>query len=132
MNHIDYFEMAADAAMIDKENERNFWIGSIGLRRDGAIVSARNGAVFSTQASKFELIPSSHAEGRILNKMDRGGTIYVARIAKLTRQYAMAAPCPMCQIRIKSFMIERVYYTINANQYGCWYVGKDYHKVFNG
>lgn len=113
------------------DDPRNFWLGCIGIRNDGVRVYGRNGAVFSTTVDNYQLMPNSHAEGRVLRKLGKGGIIYVSRIAKKERQFAMARPCGMCQTRLKSQGIERVYYTINPNQYGIWFPQEDIDKVYN-
>lgn len=109
---------------------RGFWLGCVGIRQDGALVSAKNGAVHSTCVDNYQHMPSAHAEGRVLRKLGKGGTLYVARIAKSTKEYAMARPCPMCQTRIKAFGVKKVYYTINPEQYGIWTPSNDTDKVY--
>jgi tRNA(Arg) A34 adenosine deaminase TadA len=113
-----------------EDDPRNFWVGCVGVRDDGAIVSAKNGAVFSTDVDNYQLLPDSHAEGRVLRKLGKGGIIYVARISKSAGGYAMARPCGMCQIRIKSFDVKKVYYSINDTHYGIWFPEDDEDKVF--
>lgn len=102
---------------------KNFLLGAVGVRKDGTKVYGRNGAVFSTTINYYQLIPNSHAEGRVLGKMGRGGVIYVARVLKLNNQFAMSMPCPVCAMRIKAANIEKVYFTIDATHYGIWLVG---------
>jgi tRNA(Arg) A34 adenosine deaminase TadA len=129
---IDYFTMAANVALPTTDNDpRNFWIAAIGIREDGTIVSAKNGAVQSTDTKNYQFIPESHAEGRALRKLGKGGILYVARVAKFNRHFAMSRPCQMCAIRIKAYNVKKVYYTINENQYGVWTPGTDYDRVFN-
>ena len=77
----------------------------------------------------YQLIPTSHAEGRVLRKMDYGGVLYIARVKRKDYTLALSAACPMCQIKIKSKGIRKVYYTINDFQYGIWYVKKDCHII---
>lgn len=126
-----YLELAGQIALpTDKNDPRNFWLGCIGVRRDGVIVSAKNGAVFATANYNYQLIPNSHAEGRAMRKMGKRGTLYVTRVSKKTRMYAMARPCGVCQIRIRANNIDKVVYTINENQYGIWYPDSDTDKVF--
>lgn len=130
---LDMLRKAAEAALPSHDNDqRNFWLGCIGIRDDGAIVSAKNGAVESSvTVEHYQLIPSAHAEGRLLRKLGHNGIIYVARVSRQDRSYKMSAPCPMCATRIKSFGVRKVYYTINNNQYGVWDVRKDTHRVFD-
>ncbi len=77
------------------------------------------------------MIPESHAEGRVLRKLGKRGTLYVARVTKVTREFAMSRPCPMCQNRIKAFDVKKVYYTINKDQYGVWTPDTDLDRVYN-
>jgi tRNA(Arg) A34 adenosine deaminase TadA len=108
---------------------RNFWVGSIGIRRDGVLVSAKNGAV--TDLDDYQLIPNSHAEGRVLRKLGKHGILFVARVAKGSQLLALSAPCSMCSVRIRSLKVKKVYYSINQYQYGLWDVCRDTHRVFN-
>lgn len=118
---------AADMALPTVDDDpRLFWLGSIGIRDDGTIVKSKNGAVkFSTSVEDYQLVPTSHAEGRVLRKLGYYGTLFVARVSRKDGSLAMSAPCPMCSIRIKSFKVKKVYYTINSNSYGIWNVVKD-------
>lgn len=120
-------------------DRREFWLGCVGIRKDGAVVTAKNGPVnlalpddkltTNDLVRRNFFLPESHAEGRVLRKLGHGGIIYVARIGKQNRDYSNAAPCKMCSIRIKSFGVEKVYYTINNFSYGIWNVKKDTFRV---
>lgn len=125
-------KLAGKVAMPSNPDEelRNFYIGCIGIRDDGVLVSAKNGAVFSTTTEHYQKLPSAHAEGRVLRKLGHNGTMYVSRVAKSNGDYAMSMPCPICQVRIKSFNVRKVVYTINKAQFGVWNVKKDIHKVY--
>lgn len=122
------FDTLKQAAKIALPNDialdkRGFWLGCIGIRNDGTIVSAKNGASqFSDSVKKYQLIPNSHAEGRLLRKIGKYGTIFVSRVSKKDMTMAMAKPCEMCQVRIKSMNAHKVYYTISDFQYGIWEV----------
>lgn len=123
--------MAAGVALSNDEDDiRNFWIGAVGIREDGVLVSSRNGPVFSTEVDNYQLVLTSHAEGRLLRKLGKYGTIYVARLKPGTRQLGMARPCGMCQVRIKAFKVDKVYYSINDNQYGIWYPQNDTDTIY--
>lgn len=128
---LNLLHQAAQIALpsIDKDY-RDFWLGAIGIREDGVMVSSKNGAAsFRKTIKSYELLPTSHAEGRLLRKLGKAGTIFVARVSKKDGSLVMAMPCPMCSIRIRSFKVIKVYYTINSNQYGIWDVKKDSHRV---
>lgn len=128
---LDLLKQAGQIALPTTDDDpRNFWIGCIGIRGDGATVISRNGAVFESAVDNYQLMPLSHAEGRVLRKLGKGGTVYVSRIAKKDGKFAMARPCGMCQTRLRALEVDRVYYTINHNQYGVWYPKEDQDKVF--
>lgn len=111
-------------------DHRDYWLGAIGIREDGVLVSAKNGAVeFNTTVKNHQLLPSSHAEGRVLRKLGKGGIVFVARVSKKNGQLAMALPCSVCQTRLRAFKVRKVYYSINNTQYGIWDVKKDTHRV---
>jgi hypothetical protein len=112
------------------KDPRNFWLGAVGLREDGASVYSRNGAVsYSASVETYHLNPNSHAEGRLLRKLGKNGIVYVARVFRKDRTLAMARPCGMCQTRLRAFNVEKVYYTIDNNHYGIWYPKKDKDKI---
>lgn len=129
---INFLKLAAKVAKPNSNKDpRNFWLGCIGIRNDNVIVSSKNGPVFCTDSYVYQTIPDSHAEGRVLRKMDRGGTLYVARVHKNDGSLAIARPCIVCQIRIKAKGIKKVYYSINDFQYGIWNVKDDFDIVKN-
>ncbi len=128
----EMFQLASKVSLpTDLHDPRNFWLGCVGIRDDGKIVSAKNGSVFSTETTNYQHMPNSHAEGRVLRKLGKGGTLFVSRVYKIGMDYAMSRPCPMCQTRIRAFNVKKVYYTINAEQYGVWSPSLDTDKVFN-
>lgn len=115
-----------------QKDYRDFWLGAIGLREDGVMVSSKNGAAsFRTEIKSYQLLPTSHAEGRVLRKHGRGGVIYVARVSKKDGSLAMARPCGMCQVKLRAAKVSKVYYTINNNTYGIWYPDSDTDKICN-
>lgn len=128
---LEMLEFAAKIALPTnfEFDKRSFWLGCVGIRRDGALVFSRNGATYSTIMEDYQLIPEAHAECRALKKMDYGGELYVARVRRRDRDIALSMPCGMCSIKIKSKGIKRVYYTINNSQYGIWYIKDDKHIV---
>lgn len=132
MNPFNYLKMAAKLALPNHDNDhRNFWLAAIGIRDDGAMVSAKNGASeFSESVQQYQLQPNAHAEGRVLRKLGKRGMMYVARVAKKDGKLAMSQPCPMCQVRIKAMQIKKVYYTINESQYGIWLPESDKYKIY--
>lgn len=117
-----------DAAL----DRRGFWIGSVGVREDGTIVSAKNAAVeFVGTVENHQLIPNAHSEPRCLRKMGKRGTLYVARVLKGSRDLAISRPCCICQPFLRAFQVEKVYYSVNNYQYGVLDVAKDTDRVYN-
>jgi hypothetical protein len=107
----------------DPNDRRNFLIGAVGQRRDGAIVHSRNLSISDIKPPniKFKRFPNSHAERRLIGKLDYGSVIYVARIARGTRDLAMARPCELCRAVIENHGVLKVYYSISPNEYGIWF-----------
>jgi len=128
---LDLLLFAAKVALPDDGKDwRGFWIGAVGIRKDGTMVFSKNGAFFSTTVNDYQAVPEVHAEGRVLRKMDFGGTLYVARVARKDRSLQMARPCGMCQVKIRSKGIKKVYYTINDKQFGVWYPKSDKDRIY--
>lgn len=128
---LDLLLFAAKIALPDDDKDwRGFWIGAVGIRKDGTMVFSKNGAFYSSTVDDYQAIPSVHAEGRVLRKMDFGGTLYVARVARKDRSLQMAMPCIMCRTQIKSRRIKKVYYTINNTQFGVWYVKTETNRIY--
>jgi cytidine deaminase len=117
----NYLSMAAKIAT-SKDDERSFHLGAIAIRNDGAIVKTMNAP---------SQVPSSkaHAEARLTRKMGFGAEVFVARVAKGSKEWAMAKPCPNCQSILKAFRAYKVYYTIDASYYGIWFPSSDTDQV---
>lgn len=130
---LELLKAAAKVAMpSDNSDIRSYFLGCIGIRKDGTIVHSRNGAVHSTSIDNYQLIPDAHAECRTIKKMDRGGILYVARVRRKDKCLAMSMPCAICRIKIKAKGIKKVYFTIDENYYGLWLVDKNQFKIFEG
>lgn len=123
--------LAAKVALPSIDNDpRSFWLGCVGIRKDGVIVYSKNGSSqFQEHIEYHQFNANAHAEGRTLRKLGKYGTIFVSRVAKKDRGLAMSSPCMMCRTRIKSAKVSKVYYSINNEQYGIWYPDSDYDKV---
>lgn len=127
-------EMAAKIALPSDyvSDRRGFFIGAVGIREDGALVSAKNGAVeFEGTVENYQLIPNAHAEPRVIRKMGKRGTLYVARVLKGTKSFAMSRPCIICLPFLRAFQVKKCYYSINDYQYGVLDVAKDTDRVYN-
>ena len=119
----EYLYMAAKVALPTNDNERrrNYYLGSVGIRKDGTKVFSKNGATSDStpvENPRYLLIPSSHAECRVLRKLGKDGVMFVARVSKEDHVLLMARPCQMCVVKICSMGVKKVYYTVNSTQYG--------------
>ena len=105
-----YFNIAAKLTAA-KSDERSFLLGSVAIRKDGAMVSAINSA---------SELPNRllHAEYKVSKKCDVGATVYVCRVRLLDGTFAKARPCPPCMKCLISRGIVKVYYTIGDNEFG--------------
>jgi tRNA(Arg) A34 adenosine deaminase TadA len=120
------FALAAKTALDTRGQGvvRNFLLGAVGRRKDGAIVVARNAAAtFGQEVPKFAKLGHCHAETRAVRKMDCGGELFVVRVSKgdlLDGEivYRNARPCEICQNAIRAKHLRKVYYTIGKNEFG--------------
>lgn len=90
---------------------RRYRVGAVGVRTDGTLVYAWNGAVEVPT-------PHMHAEARLVKKLDWGSTVYVARTRKDDGTLAMAKPCKDCERVLRRRGIKRVEYSINEHEFG--------------
>ena len=97
---------------LDRPMERRqFMLGAVGLRNDGVIVTSRN-------IASPEPAPEHHAETRLVRKLTPGSTVWVARVAKGTGDWAMSRPCHNCMRRLRTAGVSRVVYTVGPNEWG--------------
>jgi hypothetical protein len=108
-----YFEICAQIA-VKKPDERSFLLGSIGIRKDGALVKASN----SSAETPNRLL---HSEKKLSLKLDVGAIVYVARVRLDNGLYGLARPCFSCEKALRSKGVARVYYTISDREYGVIY-----------
>lgn len=110
-------KMLTEAARIAISNRdrqvdnRTFLLGSVGVRNDGVLVSARNIAA-------PDCAPNHHAETRLARKLTPESTVWVARVARRDGKWALARPCPGCERRLRAAGVLRVVYTIAPNEWG--------------
>jgi tRNA(Arg) A34 adenosine deaminase TadA len=140
------FKLASTIALPNDREQiyRNYWLGAVGIRKDGVMVLAKNqGSTFSKMYEDKLAVKlfSAHAEGRVIKKMDNKGIIFVVRVSKehYVEQgiivYKNARPCEMCQQFIKSKRIKKVFYTAGndidgRSMYGVWYPDTDKDVLF--
>jgi tRNA(Arg) A34 adenosine deaminase TadA len=110
-NLIKYLNLAKEKSLPEKTGDlRSFYIGAVGIRSDGLIVTAKN-------LSCEDKFPPAHAEARLARKLDKNSIVFVARVTK-GGQIGLAKPCTKCQTVIRNKGVTRVYYTIDVNSFG--------------
>jgi tRNA(Arg) A34 adenosine deaminase TadA len=92
------------------EDPRAYFIGAVGIRADGRIVTSRNGA-------SRQQCPEAHAEARLCRKLTKGSIVWVARVTR-SGVVGLAKPCSRCQAILRSTGVTRVYYTISDTESG--------------
>jgi tRNA(Arg) A34 adenosine deaminase TadA len=98
-----YLELASHFTQRRKGDGRKFMIGAVGIRSDGAIVTARN-------SPSADVTPGAHAESRLCNRLTPNSIVFVVRVTK-TGTWAMAKPCKACEIKLRAAGVKNVYYT---------------------
>ena len=81
------------------------------MRKDGVIVTSRN-------IPATDVTPEAHAEARVDKKLTMDSIVWVARVGKGTRDWALARPCDRCQLRMKTAGVRKVIYTISPGEWG--------------
>lgn len=107
-SHKKYLNMAAGVALSGSKR-RNYMIGAVGIRSDGAIVVSYNGH------SQFPE-RTIHAEYRCAKKLDSGAVVYVARI-RIDGSWGNAKPCHSCMKTLISRGVSKIYYTTGINTF---------------
>jgi cytidine deaminase len=102
-----YFRLAKKIASRGSAR-RQFRLGAVGVRTDGAIVTASN---LSSRIPEKR----AHAEARVVRKLDYGSEVYVVRILR-DGTLANARPCSDCQAAMRR--VKRIYYSISEDEYG--------------
>lgn len=112
MSKVDkYFRVAQSVACKGETKiKRHYRLGAVGLRNDGALVTANN---LPCQG----IIASGHAEARLVRKLDQGSVVYVVRIQR-DGELTTARPCDSCQKAMRGRGVKRCYYSISESEYG--------------
>jgi tRNA(Arg) A34 adenosine deaminase TadA len=103
-----YFRLAKTIAL--KGDNRKYRLGAVGIRTDGAIVTASN--IPSRQPHA-----KAHAEARLTKKLNRGSEVFVVRILR-SGMLDNAHPCMKCQKAMRLRGVRRAYYSISNDEYG--------------
>ena len=106
------FRLAKTVAMKGDVNEarRQYRLGAVGIRSDGAIVTASNLPSRQPHARV-------HAEARLVRKLNCGSEVFIVRILR-SGKLDNAHPCAKCQKAMRLRGIRRVYYSISDDEYG--------------
>lgn len=112
MNPTKYLELAAQVSRL-KDDDRTYFLGAVGIRKDGVIVCASNG-------NPKEPEPQHHAEARLLRKLGKDGIVFVVRtLADGT--WGNAKPCEHCQRKLFHKRVEKVYFSTGyGNDWISW------------
>lgn len=94
---------------VKRLDQRIHRVGAIGLRSDGTLVKSKNSP--STQKE-----PLIHAEARLVQKLDVGSTVWVARLNR-SGDLALAKPCIHCEKALKHRGVKRVIYSTGPNSF---------------
>lgn len=100
-------------------DKRRYQIAAVGVTPEGRIYHARNLAYHFSECDQFIFRPepSAHAEFKLSRALTKGSIVYVARVLR-NGDLALAKPCPMCMIALRSKQVKRVIYSIDNNTYG--------------
>ena len=105
----NYLAKAVAAAKPDTDTIRDQRIGIIGVTAFGHEANSRN-------LSSRERCPEVHAEVRLMKRMPKNTTIYIAR-AMESGHIGLAMPCKTCRAFLRDKNV-KVYYTIDDSTYG--------------
>jgi len=104
-----YLDLALGIALKEKYR-RHSMLGAVAIRKDGCVVCSNN-------IANFHPNQCIHAESRVLKKAGMGAVLFVARVTR-HGEIKLAKPCRRCMAEIKNRRVRRVYYTIDADEYG--------------
>lgn len=113
MRNIETLHFIAKLAS-DRDDERRYRIGALGVRKDGTTVFSQNGPA-------LDKCPRIHAEFRLSEKLDVGSRVWVARLAA-NGELAMAKPCRNCERILRIRGVYRVIYSVAPNEFGVIYL----------
>ncbi len=89
------------------DQNRAFWLGAVGVRKDGAIVRARN------EKTKVPT-PCAHAEARLCKKLGKEAPLVIVIRLQKDGNLAMAKPCHNCERALRRHKVKKVFYSTNS------------------
>jgi hypothetical protein len=101
--------MAARVATL-KEDVRTYLHGAIGVRKDGTLVQSYNGPAENIR-------PETHAERRLVRKLDQGSVVFVVRV-KRDGTWGNSRPCAACEWAMRARRVKKVVYSIGPDEWG--------------
>lgn len=104
--------------------KRRAYVGAVGIRTDGTHVYSHNERTNVARSNEVidigtALAMRNHAEARVIQKLDYGSVVFVARTQKDTGDIVLAKPCAGCYTKLRNKGISKCYYSISENEYGC-------------
>lgn len=104
------FKLLSLAAQVSRlrDDNRRYYLGAVGVRKDGVIVASPNG-------NSKEPEPKHHAEARVIRKLTRHSSVYVCRTLA-NGDWALAQPCPDC-IRAMYKSVDLVFWTTGPEEW---------------
>ena len=110
MNRVNRYFRLAKLVAEHGGVRRQYRLGAVGIRTDGAIVMASN---LSSRKPEYR----AHAEARLTRKLNIGSEVFIVRILR-NGSFANARPCRRCQTLLKRRGVRRCYYSISDDEYG--------------
>lgn len=86
------------------DRKRQFNLGAIGVRLDGAIVLSRN------EASPKKN-PHAHAEARLVKKLGVDSPMVLVVRTLKNGDLALAKPCKNCEAILRAYRVKKIFYT---------------------
>ncbi len=84
-------------------------VGCVLRRKDGVVIR------YANQCCHVRT-PRMHAEARCARKATPGSVAWVVRVLT-DGSLAMAKPCRACQVQLKAYGVDRVYYSIGPGEF---------------
>jgi hypothetical protein len=99
---------------INGDNRRDYLLGAVGERGDGAVVFARN------EATQIRT-PEAHAEFRLCSKLGLyAPLVIVVRVSKLTGELTLSKPCSSCEKMLRRSKVCKVIYSTDQGMERLW------------
>lgn len=108
-----YFINAVRLALLDLNKtgvKKNWFHAAIGIRADGAIVTARNGGQNTP-------MPSAHAEARLCRKLGKDSPLVIVVRVNKQGQWMISKPCQNCEKTLRIMGVKRVLYTVSHEKW---------------